>query len=137
MNDISLNPYIFFRGDCREAMEFYKDIFGGELYFQTHGEVDENAAPEMKDKIMHASLTGGPLTLMGSDTEKASAKAAKVTLSLNGSDEAKLTDIFNRLSEGGEMLYPLKKEFWGDIFGGFIDKYGVEWMVNISAQKEG
>lgn len=136
MNNVTLNPYIFFRGDCREAMEFYKDIFGGELYIQTHEESGESTSPEMKDKVMHASLTNGLVDLMGSDTEKASAKAAKITLSLNGSDEEKLRDIFNHLSEGGEMLYPLKKEFWGDTFGSFIDKYGVEWMVNIAAKKE-
>lgn len=136
MQDITLNPYIFFQGNCREAMEFYQGIFNGELYFQTHGEVDKNAPPEMKDKIMHASLTGGLVTLMGSDTKQASAKAAKISLSLNGGDEERLTNIFNRLSVDGDVQYPLKKEFWGDTFGGFVDKFGVEWMVNISGEKE-
>lgn len=136
MQDITLNPYIFFQGNCREAMEFYKDIFGGELYFQTYEESGQDNAPEIKDKVMHASLTGGSVTLMGSDTEQASAKAAKISLSLGGQDKAKLTDIFNRLGEGGDVQYPLKKEFWGDTFGGLVDKFGVEWMVNIAAKQE-
>jgi PhnB protein len=111
MSDITLNPYIFFQGNCRKALEFYQSIFGGELYIQTYEESGQTATPEMKDKLMHASLTSGLITLMGSDTEQASAKAAKVSLSLNGSDEERLTKIFNRLSEGVEIQYPLKKEF--------------------------
>jgi PhnB protein len=55
-------------------------------------------------------------------------------LSLNGSDEAKLTKIFNALAEGGKTTMPLAKQFWGDTFGMVTDKYGVDWMVNIGAQ---
>lgn len=137
MSTLTCNPYIFFQGNCREAMEFYQNIFGGELYFQTHEESGQDASSEWKDKIMHAALTQGAVTLMGSDTEQASSRAAKITLSLNGDEEKELTDIFNRLSEGGEVQYPLKKEFWGDIFGSFTDKFGVEWMVSIATKKEG
>lgn len=134
MNDISLNPYIFFKGNCREAMEFYKDVFGGELILQTYGEV-KMGEEDQKDLIMHATLANESMSLMGSDTEKASDKAAKISLSIGGSDEAALRTIFDKLSDGGDVFSELKKEFWGDIFGTVTDKYGIEWMVNITPSK--
>lgn len=136
METVTLNPYLFFGGNCREAIEFYKSIFGGELTIQTYDEVPGPTQEGMEGKIMHAALMGGDVDLMASDTQKASPKAAKVTLSLSGTDEEKLTKFFNSLSEGVEVEYPLKKEFWGDIFGSLTDKYGIDWMVNINAKKE-
>ncbi len=135
MNDISLNPYIFFKGNCREAMEFYKEVFGGELTIQTYGEA-KMGNESQKDLVMHATLLNGSMALMGSDTEKASDKAAKISLSIGGSDEKALTTIFEKLSEGGSVFSELKKEFWGDTFGSLTDKYGIEWMVNITAQPQ-
>jgi PhnB protein len=132
MASISLDPYLFFKGNCREAMEFYKGIFGGELTISTFGEAMPNE-PEMKDKIMHAMLSGGDIKLMASDTREASEKTAKIELSLSGDDEQKLTGYFEKLSAGGIVKSPLKKEAWGDMFGQFQDKYGIDWMVNISA----
>jgi PhnB protein len=134
MAQTTLDPYIFFKGNCREAMEFYKNIFGGELTTQTYKEVGMGDG-DMADKLMHAALRGGAANLFGSDTEKASEKAAKVSLCLGGEDEAALTKIFEGLSEGADVRQPLKKEFWGDTFGSLVDKYGVEWMVNIAAKK--
>jgi PhnB protein len=122
---IAVNPYLFFKGECREAMEFYKSIFGGTLTTQTYAEVG-NPDEAMKDKIMHGALMGGDVELMGSDTAEASPKAAKVSISLSGYDETKLREIFDKLSESVEVKYPLKKEFWGDTFGSLTDKFGVE-----------
>lgn len=135
MSNITLDSYLFFRGDCKEAMEFYKSIFGGELTLMSYDDAPDGVGEDMKDKIMHAFLSGGDIRLMASDTSMASEKAAKVSLCLGGSDEQRLRDIFERLSEGGEVKYPLKKEFWGDIHGNLIDKYNIDWMVNISMQK--
>jgi PhnB protein len=87
------------------------------------------------DQIMHAALDG-EVKLFGSDTKLASPKMKKVSLCLGGSDEAKLRKFFESLSEGGKVATPLEKMFWGDIFGTLADKYGLEWMVNISATKE-
>ena len=142
MSDTTLDPYIFFSGNCREAMEYYKSIFGGELTMQTMAEVPEGAeerkmiTEENKDQIMHAALRGGDITLYGSDSPKASAKAAKVELSLGGSDENRLRKIFDQLAEGGKVTMPLEKQFWGDTFGMVADKFGVDWMVNITVKKE-
>jgi len=132
MSDINLEAYLFFKGNCLQAMKFYKSVFGGELTTQTYAEVPQMKADESKkDWVMHATLQGGAVKLMASDTENASPKAAKVALSLGGYDETRLREIFGKLSAGGKVNMPLKKEFWGDIFGSLIDKYGVEWMMNI------
>jgi PhnB protein len=142
MNNITLNPYIFFQGNCKEAMEFYKNIFGGELAMQTMGEVPDEAMPpgvnkeEVKDQIMHAGLSGGTVAIMGSDSSKASAKAAKIELSLSGTDETKLRKIFDSLGEGGKVNMPLAKQFWGATFGMLTDKYGIDWMVNIDTPQK-
>ncbi|MDB5161180.1 MAG: hypothetical protein JWO96_560 [Candidatus Saccharibacteria bacterium] len=135
---ITLEPYIFFRGQCREAMEFYKGVFGGELEMQTVDETptDFPGKEAMKGQIMHASLKGGDINLMASDSQNASPKTAKVELSLGGYDEPKMRKMFDDLAEGGEVKTPLKKEFWGDIFGNLTDKYGVDWMMNIGTKKD-
>lgn len=135
MANIKLDPYIFFKGNCREAMDFYKIAFGGELTIQTYGEV-KMGDESQKDLIMHAMLEGD-VKLMGSDTEKAAERAAKVSISINGDagEEAKMRGIFEKLSEGGSVFQELKKEFWGDTFGSVTDKYGVEWMMNIAEVK--
>lgn len=133
---IHLHPYIFFTGDCREAMEFYRGIFGGKLEMQAFSEVpgEVPGKEEHPDWIMHASLTGGDAELMGSDTAKASSRAAKIELSLSGTDEPKLRQAFDALGLGGTVKFPLAKQFWGDTFGMLTDKYGVDWMVNIAGK---
>lgn len=132
MSEVLLDPYIFFRGNCRQAMEFYKNIFGGELSIQTYADAHMGNESQ-KDWVMHALLSGGLVRLMASDTEKASDKAAKISLSLSNADEATLRPVFEKLAVGGDVFSDLKKEFWGDTFGSLTDKYGVEWMVNIPA----
>ena len=136
MGKIALEPYIFFQGNCQEAMEFYKSVFGGELTMQTVGEApaEVQAMPGMKPTdVMHASLKGGAVNLMASDSGKASAKAAKVELSLGGTDETEMRKIFDALAQDGQVRMPLAKQFWGDIFGSVSDKYGVDWMMNIGS----
>ena len=132
MAGISLEPYLFFKGNCREAMEFYKSVFGGELQMSTVGESPEvPGMPNLnKDWIMHASLKGD-VNLMASDTQKASDKMAKVELSLGGTDEDKMRKIFDGLSTDGTVRMPLEKQFWGDVYGAVTDKFGVEWNMNI------
>jgi PhnB protein len=135
MSSVQLAPYIFFNGQCQEAMEFYKNIFGGELETMSYDDVPNMPGDEdMKGKLMNASLLGGDVDLRGSDTAKASPETKKVELCLTGSDEAHLREIFDGLAEGGTVKTPLEKMFWGDIFGQLTDKYGVDWMVDITPQ---
>ena len=118
-------------------MEFYKSIFGGDIFTMSYEQTMGDKTPDnLKGQLMHASLKGGEINLLASDTAIASPKSAKVSLSLSGENIEKLTEMFDRLSEGVEVQYPLKKEVWGDTFGSLVDKYGIEWMVNISTPKE-
>ena len=134
--NVDLTPYLMFSGQCREAMEFYRDVFGGELQLQTYGEVDPSASGDMKDRIMHSSLMGGRADLMAGDSpEAASFGEGRVQLALSGSDEGTLRNLFEALSAGGKVEVPLEKQMWGDFFGSLKDRYGVDWMVNINVSR--
>lgn len=135
MTNLSLDPYIFFNGNCKEAMEFYKNVFGGELTVQTYDQAGQGNMGMSGDSLMHAELSGGEVKLFASDTSKAAPEAKKVSLCLGGNDEAKMRKIFEGLSEGGNVFQALEKMFWGDFFGSVTDKFGVEWMMNISVAK--
>ena len=122
---MNLHPYIFFTGDCAEAMEFYKGLFGGELKTMPN--------PDGKG-LMHADLSGGDISFMACDGDRTTPyETCRITLSLSGTDGEKITAAFNALAEGGEITSPLKAESWGDTFGTVTDKFGVDWMVNFSA----
>ncbi len=137
MDKIQFDVYLFFTGNCREAMEFYKSVFGGELDMSTYGDVPGDkpeAMKDMDDRVMHATLKGGDISLMASDsTRKEPFGDSSISLSLGGTDEEKLRGLFDKLSDGGKVTSPLKKEFWGDTFGTVTDKFGVDWMVNIGS----
>lgn len=137
MGKIDLDPYLFFGGNAREAMQFYKAIFGGELTVQTIGESPGDwpgKADMNQDNVMH-SMLDGDVRLMASDSDKASPGSAKVELSLSGEDETILRKYWDGLSAGGKINQPLEKAPWGDHFGMLRDKYGVDWMVNITVPK--
>jgi PhnB protein len=130
---IKLHPYLFFNGNAKEAMEFYKSAFGGELSVTMFDDIPSPDTPEnLKGRVMHAALTGGDVELFASDSNQASERAAKIELSISGDDTE---NFFNKLSEGGKVKSALKKESWGDTFGQFTDKYSIDWMINISAAK--
>lgn len=137
MAEIKLEVYLFFKGECREAMEFYKSVFGGQLNVTTYKDAGVEAEGTSPDWLMHSRLEGGEVKIMGSDTAGASPEAKKVSLSLGGTNEPRMREIFDALSSGGKVFSPLKKEAWGDLFGSFTDKYGVEWMMNIGDSMSG
>jgi PhnB protein len=128
-----LNPYLAFNGNAREAMEFYRSVFGGELTVSTFGEF---GAPDaaIADKTMHAMLvTGAGYTLMASDTPPGMDfnPGNTITVSLSGDDADGLRTYWEKLSDGGSIAMPLEKQVWGDEFGQCTDKFGVPWMINI------
>jgi PhnB protein len=129
-----LNPYISFSDNARQAMEFYRDVFGGELSVNTFGEMG-GAAPGDENKIMHAQLeTPAGYTLMASDTPPGMPRSegSSISVSLSGDDADDLRGWFTKLSEGGTVIMPLERQMWGDEFGMCVDPFGVQWMVNIS-----
>jgi PhnB protein len=129
-----LNPYLNFDGDARQAMEFYKDVFGGELNVNTFGEFGNEGSPGA-DKIMHAQLeTTGGFTLMASDTPPGMQRTPgdSMAISLSGTDAGELRGYWEKLSDGGTVTMPMEKQMWGDEFGMCTDRFGVPWMVNIT-----
>ncbi|MEU0171317.1 MULTISPECIES: VOC family protein [Streptomyces] len=131
-----LNPYLTFNGDARQAMEFYKEVFGGTLNLNSYGEFGQADAPNA-DKIMHGMLeTTGGFTLMGADNPPGmeSEQGGSYSVSLSGDDDAELRGYWEKLSEGGSVSVPLEKQMWGDVFGMCTDRFGVPWMVNISTE---
>jgi PhnB protein len=128
-----LNPYLNFDGSCREAMEFYQSVLGGELNVNTFGEYGDEGPS--KDGVMHAQLeTPNGFTLMASDTPPGMTvdKGAAVSISLSGDDSDELRRFWEGLSEGAEVTMPLEKQMWGDEFGMLTDRFGMQWMVNIA-----
>jgi PhnB protein len=132
-----LNPYISFRDNAREAMEFYKSVFGGELNVSTFQDFQASEDPAEKDKVMHSQLeTPAGYTLMAADTpnsmEYTPGTNHSVSLSGESTDEAELRGYFDKLSDGGNVTMPLAAAPWGDSFGMVVDKFGVNWLVNIA-----
>jgi PhnB protein len=129
-----LNPYISFNGNARDAMRFYKTVFGGNLTVNTFGEFGMKDAAVSR-KVMHAMLeTDSGFTLMASDLAPGMEynPGNNITVSLSGDDGNELRSYWKKLSRGGEVTMPLEKQMWGDEFGQCRDKFGVSWMVNIS-----
>ena len=128
-----LNPYIAFDGNAKEAMEFYRDVFGGSLTISTFGEFG-NDDPAVADKTMHAMLEAdNGLTLMASDGPPGVplTRGDNITISLSGQDADDLRGYWNKLSDGGSVTMPLEKQMWGDEFGMCLDRFGIPWMVDI------
>jgi PhnB protein len=129
-----LNPYISFDGDARQAMEFYKEVFGGTLSLNTYGDLGQRDTPDA-DKIMHGMLeTTSGFTLMGADAPPGMEHnpGNNFSVSLSGDDVAELRGYWEKLSTGGSVSVPLEKQMWGDVFGMCTDRFGIPWMVNIS-----
>jgi PhnB protein len=129
-----LNPYLSFNGNAREAMEFYRSVFGGTLTINTFGDYG-NPDPAMADKVMHAQLeSDAGYTLMASDLmpDMPFNRGDSITVSLSGEDGDRLRGCWEKLSDGGTVSMPLEKQMWGDEFGMCSDRYGVPWMVNIA-----
>jgi PhnB protein len=130
----SINSYLTFNGNCREAMTFYQRCLGGELSFQTIGEspLSDKMPLQMKESILHATLINGSLVIMASDmaSEKGIIKGNSVSLMLNCSSEKEIRTYYKKLSSGGNADHPLEDTFWGAIFGDLTDKYGNHWLLN-------
>ncbi len=129
-----INSYFTFSGNCREAMNFYKECLGGELIFQTIGEspLADKMPKEMKDCILHATLTNEGFVIMGSDmtSESGLTKGNAVSLILNCSVELDIRMFFKNLSDGGTVKHPLENNFRGALFGDLTDKFGNNWILN-------
>ncbi len=136
---MQLIPYLHFKGNAEEVLNFYKDALGGEiLMISRYGDSPMPVDEAMKNKIIHSRLQFGNNNLvMISDSFNGDMAnpGGNIQLSLGMTDEAKATEVFDKLSEGGKVTMPLQKQYWGDVFGMLQDKFGISWMVNCEVKK--
>ena len=129
---IGVQPYLNFNGNCEEAINFYKDVLGGEiLYTQRYGESpmkgmgDDNA-------VMHCTLKVGDTHIMACDSPQGQPATAgsNISLAIGSNDPAGAESMFNRMADGGNVMMPMQQTFWAERFGMLTDKYGINWMFN-------
>jgi PhnB protein len=134
-----IHSYLTFNGNCREAMTFYQLCLGGELYFQTIGEspMADKMPTQMKDGILHSALRNDSFVIMASDMvgEKGLTKGTNMSLMLNFSNEDDIQDTYQKLATDGHPTHPLEHTFWGALFGGLTDKFGIQWLLNFDKTK--
>ena len=134
----TITAYVNYNGTCEEAFNFYASIFtGSSLSFDRFSSMpNADQMPESdQNKIMHAALTlGNQGLIMGSDVVQGMSGEVvfgnNFGLTLQPDSEAEAIRLFNALSAGGTVTMPLEKTFWNATFGMFIDKFGINWMVN-------
>lgn len=130
----SINSYLTFNGNCREAMTFYRDCLGGELTLETIGEsLNADKIPGiMKRSIMHAVLAKDELVIMGTDMveERGLIKGNSISMMLNCNSEEEAKAYYDKLSTGGRASHPLQETCWGAIFGNLTDRFGNNWLIN-------
>ena len=134
----TINPFLSFAGNAEEAFNFYQSVFGGD--FSWHSRYKEmpdgdKIPPEQQDKILHIALPiGEGNELMGCDTMEGGgpphAVGNNVSVSIQATSKEEANKLFQGLSEGGTVIMPLEDAFWNAYFGMWIDKFGVQWMVN-------
>ena len=133
---LGVNPYITFKGNCREAIDFYTSALGAQLLFkQTMG---ESPMSEMgpADNIMHCSIQVGGSTIMMSDDpspDGSPSSGGNISLAIGLNDTEQANRFFANLSEGGFVIMPLQKTYWAEAFGMLTDKFGIKWMINCDA----
>jgi PhnB protein len=134
---MQLEPYLFFSGNCEEALNFYKDVFGGQIEgLSRWSEMPKDAGgppvtPETANKVMHASFKSPGVSFMASDASPGKTYGeGSISLSLGTNDVAEAERVFNALAAGGNVEMPMADTFWGAKFGMLSDKYGIDWMIN-------
>ena len=136
MSNIQLEmmPYLSFQGNCEEALRFYKDILDGQIEIVSrYDNPAMNAPAGFKNKILHARFSFGKYIIFASDVmpkKQDEMMTSNIAISLGFHDEEAAKKIFERLSAGGDIHIPFKKQFWGDWHGNFKDRFGIRWMVN-------
>jgi PhnB protein len=143
----TVNIYLTFNGNCEEAFNFYKSVFGGEFPYigrfkdMPPGEGGGKLNPGEENRIMHVSLPISKETiLMGSDTGggwgASYLQGNNFTISITAENKGEADKLFNGLSAGGKVTMPLSKTFWSESFGTFTDKFGINWMVSVEQAKQ-
>ena len=139
---MSLSTYLTFDGNCRDAFEFYRSVFGGEFEsFQTFadGPPDMPVSDAEKSLVMHVALPIGSSILMGSDKSGFGPPLVignNFSIAIEAESRERCDELFATLSEGGSVLMPLQEMFWGAYYGLWTDRFGINWMVNYTLPTE-
>ncbi len=132
---MALSTYLTFDGNCREAFEFYRSVFGGEYQvFTTFGEGPEGLpiAQGQEDQVMHVALPVGNSVLMGSDSTTFGPPLEignNFSISVEAESREQAETLHAALSEGGAVTMPMEDQFWGAYFGMCTDRFGINWML--------
>ncbi len=130
----TINAYLTFNGNCREAMTFYKECLGGELILQTvkSSPMESQWPEEAQNKVLHSTLEKGTLVLLGSDMAEPQgiSMGNNISLSLLCSSNEEIELLFNKLSVDGKIKYPVH-DFYDGKIGGLVDKFGINWMLKL------
>ncbi|WP_419883504.1 VOC family protein [Peribacillus sp. B-H-3] len=134
---MSINVYMNFNGNTRDAVEFYSEIFNTEKpQIMTFGEAPQHPdyplAEEAKNLVMHARLTISGSTVMFSDTMpgRPYVEGNNITLTYGSQNEEELKSVFNKLSDNGKVTMELQETFWSKLYGQLTDKFGIHWQIN-------
>jgi PhnB protein len=135
-----INAYLMFDGNCREAMEFYRQCFETELFIMPYSEMPGEIPPEAKTRVAHARISKGPAILMASDTMPGMpgmpfTQGNNFSVSIDCESVEEIDRLFAALGQGGKVTMPLQKTFWAPRFGMLTDRFGIDWMFNYEAPK--
>ena len=140
---MSLSTYINFDGNCREAFEFYRSVFGGEFAIMEtfrNGPSDMGMPDDELDNVMHVSFPIGSSVLMGSDIPSTFGLSVKqgnnFSISYSATSREESDDLFGKLAKGGTVSMPMQDMFWGSYFGSCTDKFGINWQINCELSEE-
>ncbi|MGB8966314.1 MAG: VOC family protein [Candidatus Cybelea sp.] len=139
---MQLEPYLFFDGKCEEALNFYKNVFGGTIEgISRWSEMPKDAGgppvtPETANRVMHATFKSPGVSFMASDASPGKIYGeGPISLSVATSDLAEAERVFNGLANGGKVEMPMADTFWGAKFGMLSDKYGIDWMISCRTEQ--
>ena len=132
------HPYFTFAGNCREAMNFYKECLDAHLEIMDFENTPMEVPEEAKNNVMHAVLTRPGITLMASDAMPGQpvVNGSNLSLSINCDSRSQADAFFAKLGAGGSITMPMENTFWGAYFGMVTDKFGTHWMFNYDEPKE-
>ena len=129
-----LTAYVSFKGDCEEAFRFYEEVLGAKLglmFRYADSPMADVVPPGWDTRIMHGSITIAAQRLEGADVTPERYEEAKgFSLSLNVPTAREAERLFERLCEGGRVVYAIEKTFWSERFGMVVDRFGIPWMIN-------
>ncbi len=129
-----LNPYLTFNGKCKEAMNFYKDVFGGKLDIMLAGDspAKDQMPSQFHNQVLHSYLDSGTVQIMGTDMQpQAYSEGNTVQIALTCESEQEIRSLFEKLSKGGSITVPLHEAFFG-FFGTLSDAFGKMWVFQFS-----